>query len=605
MTETKNISYPRLFSIVGVLAFIFIIFTIRLGYLQLMKGNIFKHRSERNQSRSIYITAHRSIIYDRNKELKLAYNQKSLALTVIKANLPEDTTEKKILFENIGRQLSLSVPQIEKIIKDSKADEYTPIVLKTDVSSETISYFAEKIEDYPGIYWENQPRRVYPFNEGSFHIIGYTGLIDQKEYKIVQDKPEYHLGGFIGKIGIEKQYDELIRGKYGILQRSVNARGQVLQQDISKDPAQDHHLVLTIDARLQAKAYELISPYKGAVVITKVDTGEVLTIVSAPSINPNIFHNISESSQEFYNLLLDPNHPFVNRAIQGKYPPASIFKLISSAAFLKSGIDPNKILTTTGSYDIGNRTFKDWKNHGKVDMKDAIGVSANVYFYHHSQIVGRNAIFDMARDFGITKPYQIDLPEEHSGFIPNESWFQKTHKRRWSHGDTANIAIGQGDMLTTPLELNMLTATIANGGTIYRPHILKERLRIRDKAVVWKQEKMPLKTVNLSPEYFKLIQEGMAKVLEPNKGTAGWLNRYKMISIPIGAKTGTAQTGLGRKDNGLFTAYGPYGQENLSNAIAITVLLERERTGTAVRITSELFNYYFTSLYPKLYKNKK
>ncbi|MGL4561668.1 MAG: penicillin-binding transpeptidase domain-containing protein, partial [Brevinema sp.] len=319
-----------------------------------------------------------------------------------------------------------------------------------------------------------------------------------------------------------------------------------------------------------------------------------------------IFNNISESSQEFYNLLLNPDHPFVNRVLQGKYPPASIFKLISSAAFLKAGVDPNKPLMTTGSYDIGNRTFKDWKNHGKIDgIRTAIGVSANVYYYHHSQTIGRNAIFDMAREFGITKPYQIDLPDEHSGFIPNDTWFRKTHKRRWSHGDTANIAIGQGDMLTTPLELNMLTTAIANGGTIYRPYILKERLRIRDKAILWKQEKTPLKTINLPPEHFKILQEGMQKVLDPTKGTAGWLNRYKMISIPIAAKTGTAQTGLGRKDNGLFTAYGPYGQENLSNAIAITVLLERERTGAAVRVVAELFNYYFGVLYPELYNKNK
>ncbi|MGL4393959.1 MAG: penicillin-binding protein 2 [Brevinema sp.] len=603
MTETKNIPYQRIFAISGVLILIFLIFVTRLSYLQLMKGSIFKHRSERNQSRNIFVDAHRSIIYDRNKELKLAYNQQSLAVTVIKANLPEDANERHQLFEKVATLLDIPITQIERVVRDSKVDEYTPIVLKRDLSPDVIGRFAEKIEDFPGVYWENRPKRVYPFAKGSFHIVGYTGLIDQKEYKIVQDKPDYHLGGSIGKFGIEKQYDALIRGKFGILQRSVNARGQVLSQEISKDPIQDHHLVLTVDARLQGKAFELIEPYKGAVIVTKVDTGEVLSIVSSPSIDPNIFNNISESSQAFYDLLFDPDHPFVNRAIQGKYPPASIFKLISSAAFLKAGVDPEKPLMTTGSYDIGNRTFKDWRNQGRVNgVRDAIAASANVYYYHYSQSVGRNAIFDMARDFGVTKPYQIDLPEELSGFIPNETWFQRTHKRRWSNGDTANIAIGQGDMLTTPLELNMLTSAIANGGTIYRPYILKERLRIRDKAIIWKQDKVPLKTVNLSPEHFKTIQEGMFQVMQPPRGTAGYLNAYRMISIPIAAKTGTAQTGLGRKDNGLFTAYGPYGEENLSNAIAITVLVERERTGAAVKIAADLFNYYFGVLYPDLYK---
>lgn len=602
MNDSKHISFDRLIPTISVLILIFLLFTVRLTYLQLLKGSIFKNRSEQNQTRQLRIPAYRSIIYDRNKILKLAYNEKSLALTVIKANLPVDPIEKNTLFQEISKYLNMTVEEIETILETSKADKYTPIVLKSDLSIDTIGHFAEKIEEFPGVYWENRPKRVYPFKESSFHVVGYTGLIDQKEYKQIKNNPQYNLGDSIGKVGIEKQYDELIRGKYGILHRSVNARGQVLNQDIFKDPTQGEHLILTVDAQLQAKAYELIKEFKGAVIISKVTTGEILTLVSTPSINPDIFNKITESSSEFSELVLNSDHPFLNRALQGKYPPASIFKLVSSAAFLKAGVDPKKNLHTTGFYDIGNRRFKDWKNHGLVkNMQHAISVSANVYYYHHSQTVGRQAIFDMAKEFGFTKPYQIDLPDENSGFIPNEKWFSKFHKRRWSLGDTANIAIGQGDILSTPLELNMLTATIANGGTIYRPYILKERLRIRDKAIVWEQPKTPLKTINLSPEYFKILQEGMFNVLGTN-GTAGWLNKYKMLAIPIAGKTGTAQTGTGRKDNGLFTAYGPYGQENLSNAIAITVLLERERTGSAVRITAELFNFYFGTLYPNLYK---
>ena len=604
MQDIKNINSSRLFVLVIVIISLFFIFTVRLFYLQVLEGSTFKNRAEQNQTRDLRISSYRSIIYDRNKELKLAYNQRSLVLTVIDANLPKTNTAQRInQLTEMGKILNSSPEAICTIIKSKYIDPYTPIVLQDNVSLEIINKFAEKIEEFPGVFWENQPNRVYPFSKSGFHVVGYTGLLNQEEYDQNKSKGEYYLGTHIGKRGIEKQYDSIIRGKSGILARSVNARGQVLQQDIIQDPIQGDHLVLTIDALLQQRAYDLMTNFIGAVIVTHANTGEILALVSTPSIDPSIFYNSDRVQNEFSPLIFDPTHPFLNRPIQGLYPPASTFKLISTAAFLKDGVDPDQVLTTTGSYAIGNRVFKDWKNHGKVDTRRAIEVSANAYYYHHSQSVGRQAIFQMAKEFGFTTPYQIDLPDEKPGFIPDDQWFRKTHKRRWSLGDTANIAIGQGDLLTSPLEINMMTSIIANNGTIYKPFLLKEQLRIRDKKTIWQQKPTPLKTVNIPTEHLKVIQEGMRNVIVGKNGTARWLDTYKMIRVPIAGKSGTAQTGsLGTsaKDNGLFTAYGPYNTEgNLDDTIVVTVLLERARTGNAVRIVAELFNYYFEVLYPE------
>lgn len=601
MQEVKHIRYPRIITITSIILLLFAIFTFQLFYLQLLKGTTFKTRAERNQTRNLRIPSYRSIIYDRNKDIKLAYNQRSLVLTVIEANLPKINTIERIQqFTEMANILNTTPEVLCTTIRTEFIDSYTPIVLQDDPSLETINRFAEKIDEFPGVFWENQPKRVYPYGQAGFHVVGYTGLLNEEEYQEHKDTDEYYLGTHIGKRGIEKQYDNIIRGKSGTLVRSVNARGQVLQQEISKESIQGDHLVLTIDARLQQKAYELMQGLVGAAIVTHASTGEILTLVSTPAVDPSIFYDTERTKKEFGPLVLDPLRPFLNRAIQGSYPPSSVFKIISSLAFLKDGIDPDPFLQTTGSYAVGNRVFKDWKNHGRVDMRKSLEVSANVYYYHNSQSVGRTNIFNMAREFGITKPYHIDLPDEKSGFIPDDKWFQESHKRRWSHGDTANIVIGQGDMLMTPLELNMMTSIIANNGIIYKPFILKERLRIRDKKSVWKQDPTPLKVLNIPLDHLKVVQDGMKRVIYGDSGTARWLYRYNMIRVPIAGKTGTAQTGTTRGNNGLFTAYGPVTDEGTNDdTIVITVLLEQSRTGNAVRIVAELFNYYFEKLYPE------
>ncbi len=601
MQNTKNDNTSRVYILIYIIVAVFCIFTFRLTYLQVFNSTILRSQAERNQTRSLRIPSYRSVIYDRNKSLTLAYNQRSIALTVISDNLPRTNTAERVQqFQEMARILDTTPEIICTTIREQYIDTHTPIIIQDNVSTDVINKFAERIDEFPGLYWENIPNRVYPYKESAFHLIGYTGLVNETEYQTHRDKEEYYLGSYIGKAGIEKQYDEIIRGKTGTLVRTVNVRGQVLQQEVAKEPIQGTPLVLTVDARLQQKAYDLLKEFTGAVVATHAHTGEVLALVSTPSIDPSIFHKPEDSREELRSLIFDTTHPFLNRVLQGRYPPASTFKLITMLSFLKDGVDPTKVLKTTGHYAIGNRVFRDWQNHGNVNGIEAIEVSANAYFYQHSLSVGRQEIFNMAREFGLTTPFRIDLPDENPGFLPNDQWFRQTHKRPWSDGDTANISIGQGDVLTTPLEINMMTSVIANKGIIYQPFVLKEMLDIRNKQTIWSHPVTPLKVVNVPDKHFEIVRDGMREVVVGRRGTANWLTRYNVIKVPIAGKTGTAQTGSRAANNGLFTAFGPYIEDKISpDTIVITVLLEKAGTGNAVRIAAELFNYYFEVLYPE------
>ncbi|MGL5720807.1 MAG: penicillin-binding transpeptidase domain-containing protein, partial [Brevinema sp.] len=410
MAEDISRSIKIRMTVVSVIIYILlVVFSVRLAYLQILKGSLFKTKSFQNQTRSLRVPSYRSILYDRNKDLKLAYNERSLALLMIQANIPADPTEREALLVRIADTLNETPESLYTTISEQYIDPYTPIVLKSQVTPETLALFAERLEDFPGIFWENRPNRVYPYHEAGFHIVGYTGIMSKEEFSVHGNREEYYLGSSIGKRGIEKIYDQDIRGKSGILLRSVDVQGRVLHQNVSREPVQGEHIVLTVDARLQQKAEELMRGFVGSVVVTEIATGEILTMLSTPSVNPSIFSpNAIEQKGRFYELSTNALKPFLNRSVQGNYSPASTFKLVSAAAFLKAGVDANKKVVCSGSYPIGNRIFRCTSVHGPVNMKEAIGHSCNSYFYQFSQIVGHKAIIEMAQAFGVTDITQID-----------------------------------------------------------------------------------------------------------------------------------------------------------------------------------------------------
>jgi penicillin-binding protein 2 len=576
---------------------------VQLFTLQVVRGEAYLRQSEENRTQIIRIPAYRSIIYDRTRQNKLAHNRKSLAIVVIPSNLPENIEEKEATLSNASALLDIPIEQIKQTIDEQAFDKYTPVVLKHDIDYGTLVKFAENYQLYPGLMWENRPRRVYDLEKKASQVIGYTGIISRPELNRLRSNPEYHFGTILGKMGIERHYDEIIRGKEGLLERTVDARQNVLEQTIRLDPLPGDPIVLTIHKDLQAKAYELFGERIGAVVVTKPSTGEILALVSIPGFDPNIFTD-RFSTEEFFILRDDESKPFLNRAIQGVYPPSSVFKMISGSAILDSDFTPSKSVTCRGWHRIGNRVFRCWDTHGpNIDFVKGIAHSCDVYFYTAGLYIGREKILDFARAYGMDKRTQIDIPGETFGLIPEMEWFTRRYRRPWSHGDTANISIGQGDLLSTPIGMNAMTMAIVNDGVIYKPFLLKEILSIVDRQPKWEKKPEVLRKVNLSPEQFALLRKSMEDVTK--YGTARWL-QY-LTPVPIAGKTGTGQAGEGKENHAWFTAYAPADFTDIDDVIVVTVVVEHGGGGSAVAapIAARLIDHYFRNILKRDYRFKR
>ncbi len=579
----------RLHIITGVIAAFCGILFIRLFYIQLIRGSVYYRQAMANRTQIIKVQANRSIIYDRTLENRIAYNRKSMSIIAIPANMPADPDEHARVLSNISLLLEMSIEEITNIIREQALDKYTPVVLKYDIDSRTLVRFTEQLNRYPGLYWENRPRRIYPLREKAAQLIGYTGVINKDELRRLRKNPEYHSGTILGKIGIERFFDEEVRGREGILERVVDAKGNVLEQDMEREPVPGHILVLSIDRDLQEMAYDQMGDKIGAVVVSRPSTGEILALVSKPSFDPNIFTD-RFTMEEFFVLKQNVDKPFLNRAIQGTYPPSSIFKMVSASAFLQAGLPTDRIVHCPGWLRIGNRIFKCWDVHHNQSLVGGIAHSCDVYFYTMGLQATREPIIAMAESYGIHKRTGIDLPGETVGLIPDMDWFRKKYNRPWQNGDTANISIGQGDLLATPLAINLLTCAIVNDGLVYKPFLLKQKLSLNNKSVLWTKIPEVLRKVNLSDKQFELLRKSMYGVTR--YGTARWI-QYA-TDIPIAGKTGTGEAGKDKENHALFTAYAPYGETNRDNIIAVTVVAEHGGggSGIAAPIAVRLIDYY-------------
>lgn len=567
---------------------------IRLIYIQFIKGQDYYKQAMENRTQIIKVPAYRSVIYDRGKENKLAFNRKSMSVIAIPANIPEDPVIRETFFSNTSILLDMSIEEIKTTIKEQAIDKYTPVILKYDIDPKTLVRFTEHYEQYPGLYWENRPRRIYPLREKAAQLIGYTGVINKEELKRLKVNKEYHSGSIVGKMGIEKFYDESIRGKEGILERVVDVKGNVQGENKELEATPGNPLILSIDKDLQELGYDLLGEKTGAIVISKPSTGEILTLVSKPSFDPNIFTD-RFTMEEFFVLKNNVDKPFLNRAIQGTYPPSSIFKIITASAILNAGLSINKFINCPGYTRIGNRIFKCWSTHYNQSLVGSIANSCDIYFYTMGLSVGRDAILQYAESYGVNKKTEIDMPGEQAGLLPEMDWFKKKYNRPWQNGDTANISIGQGDLLTTPIGLNVLTMAVANNGLIFRPYILKEIDAYGESKAIWTKKPEILRKINLSAENFDLIKKGMLGVT--TYGTAKWI-RYA-TDIAIAGKTGTGEAGKDKETHAWFTAIAPINAQNIDDMIVVSVVVEHGGggSGVAAPIAVKLIDYYFKTKY--------
>ncbi|WP_319417469.1 penicillin-binding protein 2 [Marispirochaeta aestuarii] len=546
----------RLLTIGGIFVVSILIFVLYLFSLQVVRANEFQRRAQQVARRSSIISAQRGEIYDRNFDLPLAINIPSFAVNVIPAELSRE--DRKLIFPRLAEVLDLTVEQIEGRILPSYDHLYQPVEVASGVDLRTISYLAEHIDDFPGITWNNKSIRSYTVPGSLSHIIGYVGDITREELQVLYNQG-YSQSSTLGKSGIEKVYDKLLRGTDGIRYSTVDVRGRrVFQPGVDvQAPVSGNNLVLTIDRRIQKLVEEALGPRVGSVVVLKPSTGEILAMVSYPWFNPNMFGTERDPS-EYRKTSLDPRFPFLNRAIQASYAPASAFKTVMTTAILEEKVfPPEQKIDCPGYLRIGNRVFNCHKKtgHGPLDLKGGLAESCNVYFWTVGlRYLGVDRIINFSQQFGFGQTTNVDLPGETAGRVPSPQWKEETFNVKWVGGDTANISIGQGDLLVTPVQMANMMAMVVNEGIIYRPHFLKE---IRDPvsgSVVEEQEPEILQQSTINPEVFKKVQEYLRGVIVD--GTAKVVLTTQ--AVEVAGKTGTGEAGFEDQWSSWFVAYAPF-----------------------------------------------
>jgi penicillin-binding protein 2 len=571
MKKTRILAQNRhklTFYLVGFLA---LILTSRLFYLQVVSFSYYRQISEENRVRLVSIPAPRGLIWERNGK-RMVTNRPSYALFL----LPYETQDLNSLVKKISLILNLDENFLKEKIKAGWVNKYTPIKLMKDLDFKTICILEEQNEELPGVRWQVEKVRSYPPPYWSGHLFGYVGEVSQKEMENSREKG-LTLGSNIGKVGLEKQYDEILRGEDGMNYLEVSASGKILgslKDKRSLPYTVGSDLVLTIDSDLQVEAESALSKFKaGAVVALDPQTGEVLTLVSKPGFDPNQFCSFLDENT-WKVLVNDPSHPLLNRAIQGSYPPGSTYKLLTAGAALESKIvDRNSTFSScNGSFLFGNRIFKCWqpKGHGKLDLIQAIAQSCDVYFYQLSLRLGLDRWSQYAHLCGLDKKYKIDLPDEIAGMIPSRTYYEKKFGQgEWVKNLVINLGIGQGEVLTTPLGVAVFYSALVNGGTIYQPHLLKEIRSPEGRSTT--KGKTVLSHLPFSNSTLEILKEGLIATVNSPSGTGGLA---RIPDILVGGKTGTAQNPHG-KEHAWFVGFAPADHPR----IVVAVLVEQAGHG--------------------------
>jgi penicillin-binding protein 2 len=546
---------------------------VQLFYLQVIRGWEFKRRARAVVRRELPIPAQRGEIFDRNYDFPLVVNQDSFAVDLIPGEVPAEA--RTDLFGRIAGALGISVEDIEKRVPPKYYHLYQPIELKGGVGFETIAFLAEHIAVFPGVAWHNKPIRNYLATGSLSHVIGYVGDINREEIQVLYNQG-YSFGTVLGKSGVEKQYDMLLRGTDGARFRTVDVREKYLkgkpEEDIPPEPGKN--LVLTIDRRIQLLCEKALGERIGSVVVLKPSTGEILAMVSYPYYDANQFSTES-GAQEFTRLSLDPTFPFINRAIQSSYPPASAFKVILTAALVEEEVFPiTRKITCTGQIFYGDRVFHCHSKigHGPLDLMGGLAESCDVYFYTVGDALGVERIVYYSREFGLGQQTGVDLPGETQGFLPTPEWKQRTQAMVWLGGDTLNMSIGQGYLLVTPIQMANVVAMIANAGKVYRPHVLKEVRDPQTGDLIQAVEPEVLRVSPVRKESFKIVQQAMRGVI--THGTAHVVLTTK--AVEVAGKTGTGEAGYEDRWHSWFAAYAPYQAEDPDEQVVVVVMVEAE-----------------------------
>ena len=578
---------------VAVAAMFFMLLT-RLWYLQIVESDRLQELSETNRLRLVPVTASRGAILDRNGKV-LVNNTPSFSVAVV----PQDVKDREALLSSLARLLNLDRAELlAKWEKGKGRAKYFPIIVASGISRDELEFLEENRLRLPGIDIAMKPVREYPNGTLAAHLLGYLGEISEQEME--NDKfASYKPGDYIGKSGIERSFEKELHGEDGGRQIEVDARGRYLRTISERSPTIGNSVMLTIDQELQKRAEQAFGDKAGAAVVMDVNSGEILAFASNPSFDPALFTG-KMSPEQWKEYMEDKRHPLENKALKGQYPPGSTFKVVTALAGLEAGlVDENTTVQCNGSYTLGNRTFKCWekRGHGRVNLKKALQMSCDVYFYQLGERLGVDRIAEYARRLGLGNSLGIGLENEKGGLIPDAAWKQKRFGQKWYRGETLPVAIGQGYTLTTPIQLASMIGTLANQGTIYRPHLVKKVLD-RDGKVLKEFKPEVLGRPSLNANHLRAVKEGLLAVVNEPRGTGGMA---RLIEVRVAGKTGTSQVVKLRdskggvpyqfRDHALFIAFAPY--ENPEVAVAVVVEHGEHGGGAAAPIAGSILRAYF------------
>lgn len=571
-----------------VLAILFLLLGGWLFRLQVIEGAKYQRIAESNFVRIRRITATRGEIYD-HKYRTIVQNVPSHNLYLTSGKITNLPALSKFLEANFG----IPANELKELVFQQRFKTYEEILLADNIPYETTLILSEELNYFPELSFRIGSTRNYLYPN---HFTGYVGRINEQEYDLYQNE-DYSLNSYIGKTGLERFYEVLLRGKDGREIVQVDSRGRSLQlfeEGGNIEPLNGLSLVLTIDNDLQDFVSGIFPPgMNGAIIVSDVRSGGILAYVSKPDFDPNLFmQKITPETWEFLNR---EEKPMMDRIIYGTYPPGSVFKPITAGIGLDKGlITPDTHLAfCTGGLKIGNRFFRCWysSGHGSNNVIDALKLSCDTFFYDLSLKINLNDFYNYVRSSFLFGRTGIDLPNERQGFFPTADWYRKTYgKKEGIIGHKVNLAIGQGEVLTTPLQLNAFYGAIANNGLWTQPHLLKQTV---GRGRLTREQVMPLakKKLPMKPETLKTIQQGLWSVVNAPGGTGA---NAKINGATVYGKTGSAENVMGRKTHAWFCGYLVTNKPE----IVVTVFLENAGGGGAMAapLTAKIFNYYLGNL---------
>jgi penicillin-binding protein 2 len=575
----------RLLSFSGLLAFALVAIVVRLAQVQLVQGETFAAQARANQIQVIPVAAPRGLIVDRHGVV-LVRSRPSFVCALI----PSEVSNIDRTLVRLSDVLAIPVEKLRRRLlhhHDKNYDDfeqvqayepYGPVILATDLTPVQTARLAEAQSDLPGVDMEEQPVRNYPYGKTGSHLFGYVGAIDEDEYK-ARKHSGYSPNDVTGKDGLENAYDRKLHGRAGGEQVEVNASGALVRRLKPLDPIPGNTLVTTIDWRLQKIVEKNLGAMlakwgklrgrrlSGAVVVIDPSNGGILALASMPEFDPNAFATPIDEKR-YSALLRDTLNPLYDRAIAARSPTGSTFKMVTGSGAISSGvIQPNQVLYDSGAWSCHGVLFRDIAagGLGSVGFVHALAASSDGYFYQLGYRLGHERLRYYATQYGVGSQLGIDLPGEFTGNWPTEEWTQKTFGSGYhlEPSDMCQLAIGQGAMQATPLQMANIVATVVNGGTLYRPHIVAE-IRSPRGRVLTTIGGTVIRKVNVTAESLREVRAGMAQVTQP-WGTAAGL---AIEGLPFGGKTGTAETEGGAGPNTTwFVAYAPTEHPKIAMAV--------------------------------------